>query len=318
MNIVYRPRRLAGKHRGLCSRRTRQCHEGTQGRQRAGGVDRLPARRVRFGVGRRPRSGPAVAMVAQAPHGSRLRGRADGDAPGKGRAQGHANQTDRRDAEGIARLLQMGCFRPVHCKSVSAQEMRAVLTARKAVQKATLDIELSLRGVLRNFGLKMGKVSKGRYEARVRDLAAGTAMLETMSEALLRVRAGLRAELAGLERRLQDLAKEDAACRLMMTMPGVGPVVVPVVEGCRPVGGPDARALPVRGSGHRARDHARWRCRLAHCALPCGIGDDASGQTVLVEGVGTASRQTAWDEAGGCRHGAAHRSGSASDVDGWH
>jgi transposase len=84
---------------------------------------------------------------------------------------------------------------------------------------------LSLRGVLRNFGLKTGKVSKGRYEARVRELAFGNTMLETMSEALLRVRAGLRTELAGLERRLRDLAKDDAACRLMMTMPGVGPVV---------------------------------------------------------------------------------------------
>ena len=36
-------------------------------------------------------------------------------------------KTDRRDAEGIARLLQMGWFRPVHCKTVSSQEMRALL-----------------------------------------------------------------------------------------------------------------------------------------------------------------------------------------------
>ncbi len=148
----------------------------------------------------------------------------------KGALKAMPIKTDRRDAEGIARLLQMGWFRPVHCKSVSAQEMRAVLTARKAVQKAALDLEMALRGVLRNFGLKLGKVSKGQYEPRVRDLAAGNAMRETMSEALLRVRAGLRAELAGLERRLRDLAKEDAACRLMMTMPGVGPVVALTVK----------------------------------------------------------------------------------------
>lgn len=66
----------------------------------------------------------------------------------KGALEAMPIKTDRRDAEGIARLLQMGWFRPVHCKSTSAQEMRAVLTARKAVQKAALDIELSLRGVL--------------------------------------------------------------------------------------------------------------------------------------------------------------------------
>ena len=79
----------------------------------------------------------------------------------KGALQAMPIKTDRRDAEGIARLLQMGWFRPVHCKSVSAQEMRAVLTARKSVQKAMLDLELALRGVLRNFGLKLGKIGKG-------------------------------------------------------------------------------------------------------------------------------------------------------------
>ncbi|HBQ36576.1 MAG TPA: hypothetical protein DD729_07045 [Rhodobacteraceae bacterium] len=37
-------------------------------------------------------------------------------------------KTDRRDAEGIARLLRMGWFRPVHCKSIYSQETRALLT----------------------------------------------------------------------------------------------------------------------------------------------------------------------------------------------
>ncbi len=108
-------------------------------------------------------------------------------------------KTDRRDAEGIARLLQMGWFRPVHCKSVSSQEMRALLTSRKSVLNALTNMELSLRGVLRNFGLKLGQVSKGRYEARVRELIAGNAMLEAAAEPILRARAALRRELAGLE-----------------------------------------------------------------------------------------------------------------------
>ena len=69
-------------------------------------------------------------------------------------------KTDRRDAEGIARLLQMGWFRPVHCKTVSSQEMRALLTSRKSILDALLKMECSLRGVLRNFGLKLGPVSR--------------------------------------------------------------------------------------------------------------------------------------------------------------
>lgn len=52
----------------------------------------------------------------------------------KGALKAMPIKTDRRDAEGIARLLHLGWFRPVHCKSVSAQEVRAVLGARKAVR----------------------------------------------------------------------------------------------------------------------------------------------------------------------------------------
>ena len=134
-------------------------------------------------------------------------------------------KTDRRDAERIARLLQMGWFRPVHCKSVSSQEMRALLTSRRSVLDALTDLELSLRGVLRNFGLKMGQVSKGRYEARVRELIAGNAMLEAAADPILRARAGLRRELAGLEKLVRNLARQNRVCRLLMTMPGVGHVI---------------------------------------------------------------------------------------------
>jgi transposase len=52
-------------------------------------------------------------------------------------------RTDRKDARGIAQLLRLGWFRPVHCKSVSAQETRALLTARKLLQAKHLDVEMS-------------------------------------------------------------------------------------------------------------------------------------------------------------------------------
>jgi len=65
-------------------------------------------------------------------------------------------KTDRKDARGIAQLMRLGWFRPVHCKSVPAQEVRAVLTARKLVQSKLYDVEMSLRGILRGFGLKVG------------------------------------------------------------------------------------------------------------------------------------------------------------------
>jgi transposase len=48
-------------------------------------------------------------------------------------------KTDRRDARGIAQLLRLGWYRPVHAKSASAQKVRSLLTARKLTQGKLLD-----------------------------------------------------------------------------------------------------------------------------------------------------------------------------------
>jgi hypothetical protein len=44
-------------------------------------------------------------------------------------------KSDRNDARGIAQLMRLGWFRPVHCKSIGAQEVRAELTARKLIMQ---------------------------------------------------------------------------------------------------------------------------------------------------------------------------------------
>jgi transposase len=133
-------------------------------------------------------------------------------------------KTDRKDARGIAQLMRLGWYRAVHCKSAEAQEARALLTARKLVQSKLLDIEMSLRGILRGFGLKVGETTKSKFEARIRALVAGNASLETIAEALLRVHAVLLAEFSKFERRVRALARSDARTKLLMTAPGIGPI----------------------------------------------------------------------------------------------
>src|SRR3712207_330200 len=134
-------------------------------------------------------------------------------------------KTDRKDARGIAQLLRMGWFRPVHCKSPPAQEIRALLVGRKLLQGKLLDVELGLRGILRGFGLKLGEVSKGRFAARVRELVAGQPMLERVVEPMLRAREALRTEFHVLHRAVLAIVREDAVCRRLMTVPGVGALV---------------------------------------------------------------------------------------------
>ena len=134
-------------------------------------------------------------------------------------------KTDRRDARGIAQLLRMGWFRPVHCKSPPAQEVRALLVARKQLQAKMRDVELSLRGLLRGFGLKVGEISKGQFAARVRMLTSGHQMLETIAEAMLRAREAVQTEFARLHRAMLAIARENEICRRLMTVPGVGALI---------------------------------------------------------------------------------------------
>src|SRR3712207_4108759 len=134
-------------------------------------------------------------------------------------------KTDRKDARGIAQLMRLGWFRPVHCKSVPAQETRALLTARKLLGSKHLDVELSLRGVLRGFGLKVGPTTARSFAARVRELVEGHPTLTAVAAALLAAREALGEQLRRLERRLRDQAREDGRTRLLMTTPGGGVIV---------------------------------------------------------------------------------------------
>jgi transposase len=131
-------------------------------------------------------------------------------------------KTDRKDARGIAQLMRLGWFRPVHCKSLPAQEVRALLTARKLLQTKNHDVEMSLRGILRGFGLKVGPTTPRTFPSRVRELAAGHATLSTIAEAMLAARDTLFGEWQKLEKRLRSLAREDGRVRRLMTTPGVG------------------------------------------------------------------------------------------------
>jgi transposase len=134
-------------------------------------------------------------------------------------------KTDRKDARGIAQLLRMGWYRPVHCKSPPAQEIRALLVGRKLLQGKLLDLELGIRGLLRGFGLKVGQVSKGRFAARIRELIAGQPMLERVIEPMLRARETLRQEFHALHRAVLGIVRNDGVCRRLMTVPGVGALV---------------------------------------------------------------------------------------------
>jgi transposase len=135
------------------------------------------------------------------------------------------NKTDRNDARGIAQMMRVGLYRPVHVKTLRSQKLRMLLTHRKLLQSKAIAIENDLRGSLRNFGLKVGMVGTVKFEARIKELVQNLPDLAELVEPLLIVRRVVREQLGILHRRLLAIVRDDDVCRRLMTVPGVGPVV---------------------------------------------------------------------------------------------
>jgi len=135
------------------------------------------------------------------------------------------NKTDRNDARGIAQMMRMGWFRAVHVKSAEAQRLRLLLANRRLLKRKMIDIENHIRGALRAFGLRMGTVARGGFEARVNELTAESdgamkAFVVTMLEVWKAMRVGYNA----LHKTLIAVVAADPLCRRFMEIPGVGPI----------------------------------------------------------------------------------------------
>jgi transposase len=135
------------------------------------------------------------------------------------------NKTDRNDARGIAQMMRVNLYRPVHVKTLTSQKRRALLTARKLLQGKAIAIENDIRGLLRNFGLKVGNVGVVKFEERIHELVDDIVDLQEIMEPLLIARRKLREEFVRLHKKVQDITRNDKMCQLLMTIPGVGPVV---------------------------------------------------------------------------------------------
>jgi len=135
------------------------------------------------------------------------------------------NKTDRNDARGIAQMMRVGLYKPVHVKTDRSQRLKVLLTARKLLKSKLLDIEADLRGVLKNFGYKLGKVGPRNFEDRVRELASFDSFVAEVVEPVLTARRVLREQYDRLHHMLVVVARADPVCQRLMTMPGVGVVV---------------------------------------------------------------------------------------------
>lgn len=134
-------------------------------------------------------------------------------------------KTDKNDARGLAQMMRTGWFKATHVKSAESQKIRVLLNNRTCLNSKRIDIENQIRGTLKIFGLKIGKVTKAQYEARIRDMISDDAELKSYIEPLLYSREVMTEQVLVLEKQIRNMAKNDDVCRRLMTIPGVGPII---------------------------------------------------------------------------------------------
>jgi transposase len=122
-------------------------------------------------------------------------------------------------------MMRLGHFRPVHVKSKASQLLRTVLSARQKFTDHMIAIELTIRGLLKVHGLKIGAVHRCAFAARIESLLADAPELRIAIDPLLEARNMMRKQKALLDRRLSQLAHQDGVCKRLMTVSGVGPIV---------------------------------------------------------------------------------------------
>jgi transposase len=101
------------------------------------------------------------------------------------------NKTDKADARGIAHIMRAGWFREVHIKSEESYRLWLLLTQRRNLKRKFLDIENTIRHSIKTFGLRIGRVGRGQFEERVRELVADDPLVAGLTDCMLRARAAL-------------------------------------------------------------------------------------------------------------------------------
>lgn len=139
-------------------------------------------------------------------------------------------KTDRNDARGLAHIMRTGWYKEVHIKSRDSQELRMLLNNRRFLLDKRLATDNEIRGSLRTFGLKLGKVTPKTYELRIRELVGDNAKFQACIFPMLEVRRVLIEQCKKLEKMILDYVKDDQICQLFMTIPGVGPLTALVYK----------------------------------------------------------------------------------------
>jgi len=120
------------------------------------------------------------------------------------------NRSDRNDAAGIARIMQTGWFKEVRVKDLDSHTVKALLASRALLVKINRDLENQIRGLLKNFGLVIGRAKFNVFAVRAEELIEDRPELIAVVGPLLKARKAIEQQTGDLDRKVLKLARYDA------------------------------------------------------------------------------------------------------------
>jgi transposase len=135
-----------------------------------------------------------------------------------------ANKTDANDADGLAHLAEVGFFREVRVKGFDSMLTRTLVAARTRLVRITTELSNQIRGLMKTFGLLVPAGKGSTFEKNVRGLLVDQDGLSAIVLPMLEAWRGLRIRAAELGRQLVAGARQNQACRILMSIPGVGAI----------------------------------------------------------------------------------------------
>jgi transposase len=132
------------------------------------------------------------------------------------------HKTDRNDARGLAHLARTGFFKPVHVKSLQAHALRSLIIARKKLVGQRVTLENQIRGLAVVFGIRLPRALTAAFVNQALKASEGIAGLSAAMRGLIAARTAVRTAVAAIDADMRRMTRASAACRRLMTIPGVG------------------------------------------------------------------------------------------------
>lgn len=133
-------------------------------------------------------------------------------------------RTDKRDARHILRLLVENRFPSVWQPSAGNEEQRQLLLHRCRLVRMRTRIKNQLDSIAKSEGLTGSRSWSSKRRQQIEALPLTGWYAERRADLLLLLD-GLEQRIKPLDKAVEAAARQDAAARLLMTHPGVGPVV---------------------------------------------------------------------------------------------